>query len=84
MLTKVNDHKKLNLRKLGKIKLQKTSNGVSAALRVCSAYRTISGEPAYVVAGMLPIEISTNECRRLYDKIYATRESSVYRPSLAW
>ena len=54
-----------------------------SALRVCSAYRTTSGEAAYVLAGMLPIDILAKESRRLYDKTYAAGESSAFRRQLA-
>ncbi|CAD7091251.1 unnamed protein product [Hermetia illucens] len=54
-----------------------------SALRVCSAYRATSGEAAYVLAGMLPIDILAKESRRLYDKTYAAGESSAFRRQLA-
>ncbi|CAD7080110.1 unnamed protein product [Hermetia illucens] len=54
-----------------------------SALRVCSAYRTTSGEAACVLAGMLPIDILAKESRRLYDKTYAAGESSAFRRQLA-
>ena len=37
------------------------------ALRVCSAFRTISGEAACVIAGMIPIDILASETRCLYE-----------------
>ncbi|CAD7086205.1 unnamed protein product [Hermetia illucens] len=54
-----------------------------SALRVCSAYRTTSGEAAYVLAGTIPIDILADEGRRLYDKMYAIGESIVLRRQLA-
>ncbi|KAI8122657.1 Retrovirus-related Pol polyprotein from type-1 retrotransposable element R1 2 [Lucilia cuprina] len=38
------------------------------ALRVCSSYRTNSEEAAYVVAGMIPIEILADEARPVYEQ----------------
>lgn len=39
-----------------------------SALRVISGYRTISDEAAFVIAGMIPIDILANEATRIYKK----------------
>ena len=38
-----------------------------SAIRVCSAFRTASGEATWVIAGMLPIDIIADEGKRIYD-----------------
>lgn len=37
------------------------------ALRVCSSYRTTSEDAAYVIAGMIPIDILADEAKRIYE-----------------
>ena len=51
-----------------------------SALRVVSAYRTVSDEAACVIAGMIPIDILTRERQKLYrcDKEQATNAKADY------
>lgn len=44
-----------------------------STLRVISAYRTTSEEAAYVIAGMVPIDIMADEAKRIYE---AKKQSS--------
>ena len=39
-----------------------------SALRTINGFRTISDEAAYVIAGMMPIDILADEMKRVYDK----------------
>ncbi|XP_025995650.1 uncharacterized protein LOC113005019 [Solenopsis invicta] len=47
------------------------------ALRVISAYRTVSHETAAIMAGQIPIEIMADERARLYHRMCALREQDV-------
>lgn len=38
------------------------------ALRICSSYRTTSEEAAYVISGMIPLDILADEATRLYER----------------
>lgn len=49
----------------------------NVALRVISAYRTVSHEAAAIMAGQIPIEIMADERARLYHRICALREQGV-------
>lgn len=48
-----------------------------AALRVCSAFRTVSDEAAFVIAGMLPIDLEATST-------VAARDESIARWQLRW
>lgn len=40
-----------------------------AALRVCCAFRTVSDEAAFVIAGMMPVDLQAREAERVYASI---------------
>lgn len=46
-----------------------------AALRICSAYRTISLDAAQVIAGIVPIDLRIIEAKRIRDRMCSKREA---------
>ena len=57
-----------------------------SALRTCCAYRTTSYEAACVIAGMIPVDILTDEASRLYENQEASlnKQSERMRSLAAW
>ena len=47
-----------------------------AALRVCCAYRTVSDDAAYVIAGMIPIDLLAKERQYMFERKSSQQEAS--------